>query len=71
MIFALEPKPNEFYLLQFNEGNENEILIEDDSFSAPTNKGVYYYSYGVWWLDDQEKNVSNGDAFYSFSLEVE
>ncbi len=70
-VMDYKPKPNEFHLLQINEGNENEIVIEKDSFSAPTNKGVYYYSYGAWWMDDQEENVSNGDAFYSFSLEVE
>ena len=70
-VMDYKPKPNEFHLLQINEGNENEIVIKDNSFSAPTNKGVYYYSYGVWWMDDQEENVSNGDAFYSFSLEVE
>lgn len=73
IIFVMDynPKPNEFHLLQINEGHENEIVINSDSFTAPTNKGVYYYSYGVWWMDDQRENVSNGDAFYSFSLEVE
>lgn len=70
-VMDYNPKPNEFHLLQINEGHENEIVIDGDSFTAPTNKGVYYYSYGVWWMDDQRENVSNGDAFYSFSLEVE
>lgn len=70
-LMDYKPKPNEFHLLRINESNENEIVIEDNSFSAPTNKGVYYYSYGVWWMDDKKENVSQGDAFYSFSLEVE
>lgn len=70
-IMDYNPKPNSFHLLQINEGLENEIGIENDSFTAPTIKGVYYYSYGAWWMDVQKENVSNGDAFYSFSLEIE
>ncbi len=66
-----QPKPTEFHLLQISEENENEISIENNSFLAPTNKGVYYYSFGVRWMDAESENVSNGDAFYSFSLEVE
>jgi len=69
-IMEYEPKPNEFHLMQVNESNENEVLIEENSFSAPTRKGVYYYSYGVWWMDDKEENLSHGDAFYAFVLEV-
>lgn len=65
-----EPKPNEFHLMQVSENNENEVLIEENSFSAPTQKGIYYYSYGVWWMDDKEENLSHGDAFYAFVLEV-
>lgn len=70
-LMEYEPKPNEFHLTQVNEGDENEVLIKENSFTAPTRKGIYYYSYGVWWVDDKEKNVSNGDAFYAFVLEVE
>lgn len=36
--------------MQVSESNENEVLMEENSFSAPTRKGVYYYSYGVWWM---------------------
>ncbi|RKJ26985.1 hypothetical protein D7X33_43085, partial [Butyricicoccus sp. 1XD8-22] len=65
-----EPKPNEFHVIQTNENNETEIVMEDNHFTAPMEKGVYYYSYGVWWMDKKEANVSNGDAFYAFVLEV-
>ena len=65
-----ETKPNEFYLMQISENNENKILIEENSFSAPTLKGIYYYDYGVWWMDDKEENLSHGDAFYVFVLGV-
>jgi len=50
--------------------DENEVLIEENSYIAPIRKGTYYYSYGVWWMDDKEENVSHGDAFYAFVLEV-
>ncbi|MER2037641.1 MAG: hypothetical protein ABS944_05810 [Solibacillus sp.] len=70
-LMDYEPKPSEFHLMQIRGGNDKEVMIEKNSFSAPTEEGVYYYSYGVWWLDDKEENVSHGDAFYSFVLEVQ
>jgi hypothetical protein len=66
-----EPQPNEFHVLQISESNEAEVSVIDNSFSAPLQKGVYYYSYGVWWMDEQEENVSNGDASYHFVIKVE
>lgn len=65
-----KPKPNEFYLVQINGNNESGVQIEENGFSAPIQKGVYYYSYGVWWMDEKNENVSYGDAFYAFVLEV-
>jgi hypothetical protein len=65
-----EPKPNEFHVLQINRNKETEIVVGDNHFTVPMEKGVYYYSYGVWWMDKKEANVSNGDAFYAFVLEV-
>lgn len=47
-----------------------EIEVNDQKFTAPDEKGIYYYSYGVWWMDEKEENVSNGDASYVFVLEV-
>lgn len=70
-LMEYEPKPTKFHLTQISESAENEILIEENSFTAPTQKGVYYYSYGVWWMDEKEQNLSHGDAFYAFVLEVE
>lgn len=65
-----EPKPSEFHVLQIKENKETDVVVEDNHFTAPMEKGVYYYSYGVWWMDKKEANVSNGDAFYAFVLEV-
>lgn len=70
-LMEYEPKPTEFHLMKVSESDdESEVLIEENSFTAPTQKGIYYYSYGVWWMDDKEKNLSHGDAFYAFVLEV-
>ncbi|MED3573949.1 hypothetical protein ACTHO0_18440 [Cytobacillus praedii] len=71
-VMDYEPLPNSVYLLQINEEKkEQEVLVEDHEFTAPAQKGLYYYSYGVWWMDEKQENVSNGDAFYAFALEVE
>ena len=64
------PKPNEIHLSQIKNNEEIEIEIKDQKFTAPDEKGIYYYSYGVWWTDEKEENVSHGDAFYAFVLEV-
>ncbi|MET3507802.1 hypothetical protein [Halalkalibacter oceani] len=66
-----DPLPNEIYLNEINGTNEREILIDENEFSAPMQKGIYYYSYGVWWKDEKRENVSNGDAFYAFVLKVQ
>ena len=70
-VMNYEPKPNEFHVLQISESDEVEVIVKDNSFTAPLHEGIYYYSYGVWWMDEQEENVSNGDAFYNFVIEVE
>ncbi|MGG0177445.1 hypothetical protein [Gottfriedia acidiceleris] len=64
------PKPNEIHLVQINDNKEIEIEVVKNQFSAPINKGVYYYSYGVWWMDKKDEHLSHGDAFYAFALEV-
>lgn len=71
VVMDYEPKPNEFHVLQMNDSVETEVTVQDNHFTAPTEQGIYYYSYGAWWMDEKEENVSNGDAFYAFMLEVE
>lgn len=70
-VMNFEPKPNEFHVLQISESEEVEVNVKNNSLTAPKHKGVYYYSYGVWWMDEKEENISNGDAFYNFVIEVE
>jgi hypothetical protein len=65
-----KPKPNKFHVLQIGNGKETGVVVNHNQFSAPAQKGVYYYSYGVWWMDEKEDHLSYGDAFYAFVLEV-
>lgn len=69
-IMDYEPKPNEFHVMQISDNGEQEIKVENNWFTAPKEKGIYYYSYGVWWMDEEQEHVSHGDAFYNFVLEV-
>ncbi|GHH99314.1 hypothetical protein [Neobacillus kokaensis] len=69
-VMDYEPKPNEFHVTQINNNEETEVFVRDNRFSVPTQKGIYYYSYGVWWMDEKEEHLSHGDAFYAFVLEV-
>lgn len=70
-VIDYEPKPNEISLTQWKYGQEKEVNVKGNRFLAPKEKGIYYYDYGVWWMDEKEENLSNGDAFYAFVLEVE
>ncbi|WP_338751072.1 hypothetical protein [Bacillus sp. FJAT-52991] len=64
-------KPSKVEAVQFHKNKETDVLVKDHQLTAPMEKGVYYYSYGVWWNDEKEPDVSNGDAFYAFVIEVE
>lgn len=64
------PKPNKMHLTQVMNDDEKEIEINDHQFTAPDEKGTYFYSYGVWWIDEDVEDLSHGSASYAFSLEV-
>ena len=68
-MMDFEPPPTTINLTTLNE-NEEEISIElqDVHFSAPSQKGIYYYSYSSKWQKDE---LSIGDAHYAFALEVD
>ena len=70
IVMDYKPQPTEFHVIQVTEDEEVEVDFQNHRFTAPTEEGVYYYSYDVWWLDEQEENVSHGDAFYAFAVEV-
>ncbi|TCZ80917.1 hypothetical protein E0485_01115 [Paenibacillus albiflavus] len=63
--------PNKFFVEQITGDHQiTEVAVNDNAFQAPIQKGIYYYSYGVWWMDEKKPNVAHGDAFYNFVLEV-
>lgn len=64
------PKPNKIHLSQIKSDDEMEIEINENQFTAPEEKGTYFYSYGVWWMDEEEEHLSHGSASYAFSIEV-
>lgn len=64
------PKPSKIHFTQINNGNQTEIELNDNQFMAPDEKGIYFYDYGVWWMDEKVENTSLGDAFYAFAIEV-
>lgn len=70
LIVDYTPKPNKVDLVEIKNGVETEIELEDNQFIAPAEKGVYVYSYGLWWMDEEVENTSNNDAFYAFSIKV-
>lgn len=69
-VMNYEPQPNKYHVEQINEGKLTEVVVKENSFHAPTQKGTYFYSYGVWWMDEHVENQSRGDAFYYFVLKV-
>jgi hypothetical protein len=69
-VMDYHPKPNQFHVQQNGNGKETEVVVNQNQFNAPAQKGVYYYSYGVWWKDEKVEHLSHGDAFYAFVLEV-
>lgn len=60
---------DEVHLMQIQGDEEVERTVTNHQFPAPEEEGIYYYSYGVWWMDDDEA-YSLGDAFYAFALKV-
>lgn len=69
-VMEYEPIPNEIHLDEFRNNGEKEIELNENTFTAPTTAGTYYYAYQTWWMNEKEANVSNGDAFYAFAIEV-
>lgn len=63
-------QPNEVHVAQIVGEVTREVALNDGQLIVPYEEGIYYYSYGAWWLDEEDAQVSKGDAFYAFSLQV-
>lgn len=69
-VMEYEPQPNKFHVNQIHDNEITEIKFDNLQFNAPTQEGIYYYTIGVWWMDEKRENVANGDAFYNFVIDV-
>ena len=70
LVIKYKQQPNERDMVQIQNKNEVDVPLKKNKMKAPSERGTYYYSYSVWWMDESQKNVSNGDASYAFVLEV-
>ncbi|PVE70887.1 hypothetical protein [Priestia megaterium] len=70
LIIKHKRQPNERNMVQIQNKHEVDVPLKKNKLKAPSERGTYYYSYSVWWMDESQKNVSNGDALYAFVLEV-
>ena len=71
IIMDYAPLPNKIYLTQIVDGETESIRLDNSKFKAPTEKGLYYYEYAVWWMDEDDSQLSLGDAFYAFVIVIE
>ncbi|KPB05097.1 hypothetical protein [Bacillus sp. CHD6a] len=63
------PEPSE-YSVDFSLTDQYEnivVLAVENKFSAPTEEGLYYFSYFARW----ENKTYDGDAYYAFLIEVD
>lgn len=69
LIVRSHLKPNETSLYLVNGGTQKNVKLINNTFTAPTERGTYYYTYGAWWMKS-DKILSHGDVFYVFALKV-
>jgi hypothetical protein len=67
--FAYKPEPNELSIQQFDDDKTTQIPLKKDSFSAPKEKGIYYYGISAFWTTDDGKYLK-GDTSSVFVIEV-
>lgn len=42
LIMYYEPKPNEMKVIQISNNKENEVIANENRFTAPTQEGIFY-----------------------------
>ena len=57
--------PEKIELIQIGKDEESTFEVTNKQFTAPKEKGVYYYSAILTWDGDLK-----GEAIYAFSLSV-
>ncbi|CAM4436432.1 hypothetical protein [Paenibacillus tarimensis] len=68
--FAFDGKqPTETGMSLMHDGKLTKVAFEDQSFKAPAEPGVYYYSLFAKWRKTPDSKISD-DASYVFAVEV-
>ena len=65
-----EKEPTEITVSKFYNGTITNEILNGDSFQAPREAGVYYYSLAADWFKDKVKRISEGSSNYAFAIEV-
>jgi hypothetical protein len=69
-VFKNVKQPTEINVTRSQNGTFTQEALIGNSFTAPKEKGIYYYSLSAYWLKDKEKRISEGDSSYVFVIEV-
>ncbi|RXH51372.1 hypothetical protein D6T70_12195 [Kurthia gibsonii] len=68
----LKRQPDEVALEQVKKDQPTPVSnFKDSRFTAPKEKGTYFYILQADWTNQKEKNTSDGDAWYAFHVRVE
>lgn len=73
IVFDYKPLPNKVHVTQMEEkqGTEKNVEFNNSRIIAPEEQGTYFYAFSVWWIDDVDPDISHGDAFYAFAIQIE
>lgn len=68
----LKRQPDEVELEQVKNNQSTNISgFKNMRFTAPKEKGTYFYAFRAAWTNQKEENTSDGDAWYAFHVRVE
>lgn len=68
----LKRQPDEVELEQVKNKQSTAITdFKNMRFTAPKEKGTYFYAFRADWANQKEKNTSDGDAWYALHVRVE
>lgn len=68
----LKRQPDEVALEQVKNKQSTAITdFKNMRFTAPKEKGTYFYAFRADWTNPKKENTSDGDALYAFHVRVE
>lgn len=69
VAFTYKPAPGGLTVQQFADDKEVQIPLQNGSFNAPKEQGVYYYGISAFWTTEDGK-FSEGSSSVVFVIEV-